>query len=89
MNTKQIDDNLDAVLRASGSALKHYSMQLTLDNMRAAMSKAMHDPVREELVAALEAIDPLFDNDCTLLGVYGPEIRQARAALAKAKGQGE
>jgi len=36
-----IDKHLDAVLRASGSALRHYSMQKTLDDMRAAMRTAM------------------------------------------------
>jgi hypothetical protein len=36
-----IDKHLDTVLRASGSALRHYSMQKTLDDMRAAMRAAM------------------------------------------------
>jgi hypothetical protein len=37
----QIDTHLDAVLRASGSALRHYSMVKTLADMRAAMRAAM------------------------------------------------
>lgn len=32
-----VDRHLDAVLRASGSALKRYTVQKTRDNMRAAM----------------------------------------------------
>lgn len=36
-----IDQHLDAVLRASGSALRHYTMQKTKDDMRAAMQAAM------------------------------------------------
>ena len=36
-----IDKHLDAVLRASGSALRHYSMQKKLDDMRAAMRAAI------------------------------------------------
>ena len=38
-----IDAALDSVLRASGTSLKHYSMQLSLDNMRKAMRKIMSD----------------------------------------------
>lgn len=36
-----VDRHLDAVLRASGSGLRHYSMALTLEAMRAAMRAAM------------------------------------------------
>jgi len=39
----EIDAALDAILIASGSALKHYSMPLTLNNMREAMRKIMWD----------------------------------------------
>ena len=39
-----VDRHLDAVLRASGSALRHYSMQKTLDDMRTAMRGAMVAP---------------------------------------------
>jgi hypothetical protein len=42
----QIDTHLDAVLRASGSALKHYTMQKTLDDMRAAMRTAILSSMR-------------------------------------------
>lgn len=41
MNYSDIDRHLDAVLRASGSALRHYSMAKILDDMRAAMRAAM------------------------------------------------
>lgn len=40
---QKIDAALDAVLRASGSALKHYTTQQTLDQMRDAMRKVMSD----------------------------------------------
>lgn len=40
----EVDKHLDAVLRASGSALRHYSLQMTLDQMRAAMRAAMGLP---------------------------------------------
>lgn len=36
-----VDKHLDAVLRASGSALRYYTMQKPLDEMRAAMRAAM------------------------------------------------
>jgi len=37
LSDEEIDTHLDAVLRASGSALKHYSMHSTRQAMRAAM----------------------------------------------------
>jgi len=40
---QKIDAALDAVLRASGSALKHYTMAGTLEQMRDAMRKIMSD----------------------------------------------
>lgn len=41
---QRIDAALDAVLRASGSALRnYYTMQSTLDDMRKAMRKVMCD----------------------------------------------
>lgn len=40
---QRIDEALDSVLRASGSALRHYTMQSTLDDMRSAMRKVMCD----------------------------------------------
>ena len=36
-----VNQHLDAVLRASGSALRYYSMEKTLTEMRDAMRKAM------------------------------------------------
>lgn len=39
--TVDVDRHLDAVLRAAGSALKNYTMQKSLDDMRAAMREAM------------------------------------------------
>lgn len=40
---QRIDANLDSVLRASGSALKHYTLPGTLEAMRDAMRKVMSD----------------------------------------------
>lgn len=40
---ERIDAALDSVLKASGSALKNYTMQLTLDRMREAMREVMSD----------------------------------------------
>lgn len=41
--TNNVDAALDAVLKASGSALRHYSMPRTLAAMREAMRKVMSD----------------------------------------------
>ena len=40
---QRIDAALDSVLKASGSALKHYMMPKTLADMREAMRKVMSD----------------------------------------------
>lgn len=40
---QRIDDALDSVLKASGSALKHYDYPPTLERMRAVMRKIMSD----------------------------------------------
>ncbi len=40
---ERIDAALDSVLKASGTKLKNYTMQLTLDRMREAMRKVMSD----------------------------------------------
>jgi hypothetical protein len=37
----EVDAHLDSVLRASGSSLRHYTAAKTLEDMRAAMRKAM------------------------------------------------
>ena len=40
---QRIDAALDTILKASGSSLKHYTMQKTLDDMREAMRKIMSE----------------------------------------------
>ena len=40
---ERIDANLDAVLKASGSALRHYTTPSTLNKMREVMRKIMSD----------------------------------------------
>jgi len=40
----EVDQHLDAVLKASGSALRYYTMQKSMDDMRAAMRRAMNAP---------------------------------------------
>lgn len=44
LSAETVDQHLDAVLRASGSALRHYTMQKTLDDMRCAMRAAIQRP---------------------------------------------
>jgi len=44
LSDADIDMRLDAVLRSSGSALRHYSMQKSLDDMRTAMRWALTAP---------------------------------------------
>lgn len=40
---QRIDEALDSVLKASGSALRHYTMTKTLTDMREAIRKVMSD----------------------------------------------
>jgi hypothetical protein len=51
----QIDEHLEAVLRAAGTSLRHYSMPSTRDAMRSAMAKARDEAaavMREEYLNA-------------------------------------
>ena len=43
MTDEQLDVHLDNILKASGSALKHYSMQKTKDDMRQALREALNN----------------------------------------------
>jgi hypothetical protein len=40
---QRIDANIDSILKAAGSALRHHTMQKTLDDLRNAMRKIMSD----------------------------------------------
>lgn len=40
---QRIDAALESVLKSAGSSLKHYTVQLNLDNMREAMRKVMSE----------------------------------------------
>lgn len=39
----RLDKHIDAILRAAGSSLRHYTMQMTRDRLRAAMSAAIEE----------------------------------------------
>lgn len=71
-----IDRHLDAVLRAGGSALRHYTMQSSIDAMRAAM-RAATTPV------------PLYDSQCrelcVALGWLGGTYHQVLAEVKRLK----
>ncbi len=51
MTDDQLDVHLDNILKASGSALKHYSMQKTKDDMRQALRQAIKELESQEPVA--------------------------------------
>ena len=53
---QRIDAALDSVLKASGSALRHYTMPKTLADMREAMRKAMFDEYIKGSNDTIEAI---------------------------------
>lgn len=68
------DAHLDSVLRASGSALRHYSMKKSVDDMRMAMATAMNsetESLRAEnerlckgLAATVAALEFAMNTDC-------------------------
>lgn len=47
MTPERIDHHLDAVLKASGSALRHFSFETTKNAMREALKAAMAEAVAE------------------------------------------
>lgn len=79
-----IDKHLDAVLRASGSALRHYSMHKTLEDMRAAMRAAMCANVVR--VAAEELLDVLdgYPEQLVPINRESRTVRALRSALNNA-----
>jgi hypothetical protein len=52
---QRVDEALDAVLKASGSALKHYTVPANLERMRKAMRKIMSDSYIAGSNAAIDA----------------------------------
>ena len=63
----ELDQHLDSILKASGSGLKNYSMQKTLDDMRNALKAAL---VAEREVCAKVILD-------SQLGGIGVAVRAA------------
>jgi hypothetical protein len=59
----QLDVHLDNILKASGSALKHYSMQKTKDDMRQALRQAIAELESQEPVAWMDADGNVSDNN--------------------------
>jgi len=47
ISQEQLDQHLDKILKASGSALKNYTMAKSLDEMRSALSAAINGAVNE------------------------------------------
>jgi len=64
---QRIDAALDSVLKASGSALRHYTMPKTLADMREAMRKAMFDEYIKGSNDTIEAIKKAGHN-CEVTG---------------------
>ena len=71
----ELDQHLDNILKASGSGLKNYSMQKTLDDMRNALKAAL---VAEREACAKAILD-------SQLGGIGVAVRMAY--LIRARGE--
>ena len=79
MNNEQLDKHLDTILRASGSALRNYSLQKPIDDMRAALRAALRAD-NSEMRGALQSMVDDFDG-CYAEGE--PAMIAARKALAQ------
>ena len=82
-----LDQHLDLILRASGSALKHWSMQKTKDDMRVALRSAV-EAANAEL---RKERDELLQENRMLLEAYAVELEQRLAGQVPspaAKGYG-
>lgn len=93
MTDQDIDAALDAVLLASGSALKHHTMALTRERQRAAMRNALDCALRDRdellrmALAALERGRPQImgvlvqqDQDAAILALREALARTAQGA---------
>lgn len=77
MTDDEIDAHLDAVLRASGSALKYYSMHSTREAMRSAMRAAVAvSQSSAESLRALLADSAQYVTDAGLLAAIQSAIAQ-------------
>lgn len=99
-HTPEAEALADAILKASGSALKHYSMQKTRDEIFAA-AQAGIDTAQTELLEALEVAEKeirawregintrqgLKDLGNAKIGACFGGIPYISAAIAKARGQ--
>lgn len=82
-----VDHHLDAVLRAAGSGLRHYSMQKSLDDMRDAMRAALRAAVeaeREKCAALCDGMVMAFDHGGN--EYYRPAPADQCAAAIRARG---
>jgi len=70
MTDDWLDFYLDNILKASGSALKHYSMQKTKDDMRQALRQAIAELESQEPLAWMKP-DVLCDRACMYLCTKG------------------
>lgn len=85
-HTPEAEALADAILKASGSALKHYSMQKTRAEIFSA-AQAGIDTAQTELLDALEiALDRIIANNCDTDDEY-QFTSKIREAIAKARGR--
>lgn len=72
---KELDAALDRILKASGSALRNYTMDYTLNQMRAAMREVLAD-CRSFSVAEPEDLKqcPFCGGKATISGTSWPRV---------------
>jgi hypothetical protein len=89
MNDQDADAALDAVLRASGSALKHYTIALTRERQRAAMRNALSSACHRRDALLRQALDALERGRPQIMGALVQQdqdaaIRDLREAMGQA-----
>lgn len=84
-----LDRHIDAVLRASGSALRYYSLHKTISDMRAAMQAAMREAAETERAECAMLCDSKTEaRDHAGHLYYRPAPADACAAYIRARATG-
>jgi len=84
LTPEQLDQHLDAILKAAGSALRHYTMQKSRDDMRAALRAALS--ATQPAQAAQSETCPTCGESEPYSGACGTSASDMRA-LCKRKAQ--
>ena len=84
MESQKLDAHLDKVLRAAGSALRHYSFPKSRDDMRAALQAALEEADADEREACAKVCEAQTET-----GAHKRCAAAIRARNQPTKGEGQ